>query len=563
MAVPSRKQDADERHYVVSATARLFSLRSQPLPAGYGFALINREGRVLYHSDHRLALREYLFDEMSQGASARAMVYAGKKDGLTSAYRERPHEFHFHPVSLRMAMDDSENPMSAGLYVVTFRDISVERALVARVFVISLIGPMLLLLAVIGLSQVAIAMVPLGRRQHWGTWLWPHGGLARVYRAITLVFAGFILSSLALWAVDAPGAVFLAVPVLALLAAICVYAFLTRHTPDHPPLLSKGWHSAMFLLLLICTIVIPASALFRAAMGHEFGKLIQTEQTWMRASRTDLELAFEASAQEEDRMPASMVGESSTTLRKSFIPPMPPFDVAPSPTGAATHLLLKPFDWADDLVPVQNDSLARERYTECDCSYSPLGSGLSKFGISGYGAISLVAVMAGLLMWIRWKDRRLFFSEIQMARPAGGMPAELWAGCTAEERLVLARVASDRVANPHQRPVVESLLKRGLLTFDPDLRPCSPAFTAHILEQEHELRPELAKWEAVESGHSWRYVRLVLLSVGCLGIVLVAAQPGLQSGLLGVTGGITAAMTTLLKLRDAVSSWMASRSPAP
>ena len=92
---------------VVAASARLLSLSTPALPAGYGFALINREGRVLYHSDGRLSLRENLFEELSDGARARAMVYATHEDAITSSYRERPHEFFFRPVSLRLAADGS------------------------------------------------------------------------------------------------------------------------------------------------------------------------------------------------------------------------------------------------------------------------------------------------------------------------------------------------------------------------------------------------------------------------------------------------------------------------
>ena len=62
---------------VVAATAQLMALDRQPLPAGYGFALVSREGRVLYHSDRRLSLRESFFEELSNGARARALMYAG------------------------------------------------------------------------------------------------------------------------------------------------------------------------------------------------------------------------------------------------------------------------------------------------------------------------------------------------------------------------------------------------------------------------------------------------------------------------------------------------------
>ena len=81
-----------------------------------------------------------------------------------------------------------------------------------------------------------------------------------------------------------------------------------------------------------------------------------------------------------------------------------------------------------------------------------------------------------------------------------------------------------------------------------------------ILDHAPELQADLHQWESVESGHSWRYARIVLLaSVAALGFFLIATQPGLQSGLLGIAGGITGALTAVLKLRDAVLSWMGDR----
>ena len=37
---------------------RLLSLEQPALPVGYGFAVVTRDGRTLYHSDSRLGLRE-------------------------------------------------------------------------------------------------------------------------------------------------------------------------------------------------------------------------------------------------------------------------------------------------------------------------------------------------------------------------------------------------------------------------------------------------------------------------------------------------------------------------
>jgi hypothetical protein len=59
---------------------------------------------------------------------------------------------------------------------------------------------------------------------------------------------------------------------------------------------------------------------------------------------------------------------------------------------------------------------------------------------------------------------------------------------------------------------------------------------------------------------SWRYMRTVLVvSVGGVGLLLIATQPNLQSGLLSIAVGMTGALTTGLRLRDAISSWLTRR----
>ena len=165
-----------------------------------------------------------------------------------------------------------------------------------------------------------------------------------------------------------------------------------------------------------------------------------------------------------------------------------------------------------------------------------------------------------LAWWIRWKAIRLFFADHEAAAPEPAAPALLWAQCSA------GRAAGPRAghARTHRQSVSATdcrrAAERGLLTLDPDLRPCSRAFADFILEREAELQSDLHQWEEVESGHSWRYVRLVLLaSVVGLGFFVVVTQPGLQSGLVGVASAIAGGLTAIVKLRDAVTSWMSER----
>ncbi len=541
---------------VVVASTRLLSLSAPALPAGYGFAVINREGRVLYHSDERLSLRENLFDALSEGPRARAMVYANHSDLLGSRYRERPHRLHFRPVALRNA--DSHEP--AGLYIVTFRDTSTERAVIARVFVIALLGPMLVLLLFIGASLLAMAVVPLRRQQRWSVWLWPHGGMVRLYTRLSTVLAGLLVGLAIWWRLGGSDVGYAAFPVVAMAAAIGTYIVHTRRPAARRGLSAPGWYATVFVLLLLCTVVIPASALFRSALGHEFGKLIATEQRWIADQRRDIPRRLEAEVRAE-RLPESaarrLADGRARYFTQAYVPH--PFDVRPEETPDSARWLLAPFHWVDALLPIENDNAARLWYEDREWSYTPDGTWRPALPVSGGGVLCFVGLFGLLIWWMRWKVTHLFFADREATRPDGTAIATLWAACTLDEQLVLLQTTHEHVVNPRQRRLIEGLLGRGLLTLDPDLRPFSREFEAFILAREPELQAQLAEWETVDSHHSWRYARLVLVtSVAGIAFFLVATQPGLQSGLLGVATGVAGALTTTLKLKDAVASWMNS-----
>jgi hypothetical protein len=55
---------------------------------------------------------------------------------------------------------------------------------------------------------------------------------------------------------------------------------------------------------------------------------------------------------------------------------------------------------------------------------------------------------------------------------------------------------------------------------------------------------------------------ILLVCIGGLGLFLAATQPGLQSELLGLASGLTGALTAMLKLKDAVWSWLPTGKPA-
>ena len=73
--------------------------------------------------------------------------------------------------------------------------------------------------------------------------------------------------------------------------------------------------------------------------------------------------------------------------------------------------------------------------------------------------------------------------------------------------MVLLQIAMERIANPYQRPMVEELLKKGLLRLDPDVQPFSDEFADYLRTKERTNHATLERWERVAALHSWRYGR--------------------------------------------------------
>jgi hypothetical protein len=603
---------------VVAATVQLLSLDRQALPAGYGFAVVNREGRVLYHSDHRLSLRENFFEELSDGNRARALMYAGRSDTLKSRYREAPHEFYFQPVGFHRA---GEREL-AGLYVAAFRDTSVERAVIGHAFVTGLAGPMVLLLGLYALGLWGIALASRYTDQSSSAWLWPHGGLEHIYHRQSLAFLALLAGSVAFYLMTRSIAVFLTMPVLAAGAGIAIYVHGKRHAAPRRRLSAASWQTAALLLVLVCMIVGPSAALFRLTLSHEFAKMILTERAWVAAQRRDALRAAEVEALAEG-YGRSQCGVRKKARQAHFVSVPKPFDtVSPrfplEPESLKAHVppiqhaatvtepsapprpvesrvecpdsddllsaskpsaelqplgwdarLIDALHWPSDALPIENVIFLRQHFQDGpdrEYAYSPDGTLITWLRVSGTGLAGFGLMLGLLIWWIRWNTNRLFLADVETDEATAAPSApfdQTWEKCTEDEQMVLLQVARERLANPHQRRMIRHLIGRGLLRLNPDVRPSTDEFDDYLRNRECQLRAQISAWQRVNVGHSWRYVRLILaVCMTGLGFFLVATQPGLQSSLIGIATGITGALTTGLKLRDAVAAWFAERKSA-
>ena len=579
------KESVPTRGYVAVASTRLLSLEQPALPLGYGFAVVTRDGRTLYHSDSRLGLRENLFDHLDNGDLARAIAHSNKKEMLSARYREVPHRLQFNPLpwtlagapgsdELHASGDASEadpaaaaSGPSAGLVLIAFRDLSMVQAIVARAFVVTLV-PALIVVSLLGLLLWSLGAV--SERWHDGAtrWLWPHGGLAPMYKVVA-VSVGVVIVLFAFTTELLTRAwPFLLLPACAAAPGMAVYGRRSWHVAPRRALRSYGWYTGELTLLALAILVVPASAIMNLTVGHEFGGLIESEQARMTAQSFDAPLALKAESnmlQYPDTVGDEIAAAQARRQRPAPDRTHPagsprvrprPFNAVLVSLGAGDQRLIAAHEWVDQKLPADSPLLARLRYGGAHSRYTPQGS----FGpLSWFGAAGVIGIIVLLAVWIRWSARHLHAAEVTPADPVPDGEVEArWKDLPDHHRHVLVVATEEGIANPRQLAAINALADKGLIKLSPEIQPATAAVEALIAREraDEESTASRREWERTAEGHSWHAVRPLLFAGLAIAGVFVATQPGLQSELVGVTGSVAALGTALLKLRDVALGWM-------
>jgi hypothetical protein len=528
----------------------------------------------------------------------RAMTYAGDSGGFDIRYRERPHRFYLHPIALTRASDhDESNPpgtgpaKSAGFYLAVFRDTSVDQALLGHVFVVSLAVPMALTFLVSATALGILALLARRQKHHWRVWLWPHDGLQHIYQLQAFAFVVVLIAGISVYIKYDSVLPFLLTPSVAVALGLVIYWGGASHIGKRERLSDSTWQRLSVFLVIVCMVVVPSVALFRAALGQEFAKLILTESEWMREQTEDrlraarvgeLEDRYDLKRQDELQdaraqylscVPAPFDAPSRQEANEG--PPTPKHDAQVPCAGrdSISLPLLKPggrvtglieaLHEVDELVPIENDILVRLHSFAERQTYSPDGTIVRRFRVAAITLAGFALVLALLYWWIRWNTNHLFLADLDEGTPASGDCEQIWSDCKPDEQMVLIQVARERIANPYQRPTVEALLKKGVLRLNPDVQPFSEAFDTFLQGKVRDLQAQIADWQDVKVRSSWRHWRLVLAaSVAGVGLFLIATQPGLQSSVVAVATGTTGILTAGSKLWEAFGSWIGGRKGA-
>ncbi|HKJ01669.1 MAG TPA: cache domain-containing protein, partial [Longimicrobiales bacterium] len=208
----------------------LASVDQPVLPGGVAFAIVDPEGRTLFHSRPERVLDENFFEETNGNPNLRSLVSARVRDRLDGHYLGRSTRMHVRPItgtplSLVVVLDDQY------LGSVHFQTLALALAM---------FGAWILVLW--GLF-VFVEMVTPGRLQ----WAWPARDQPNRYRTLVMVLGAAVLllslqGVLAIWSPVHPSVVL--VPVQALALGLLV---LTGGRPHPPHLVVPFWRTPSFL----------------------------------------------------------------------------------------------------------------------------------------------------------------------------------------------------------------------------------------------------------------------------------------------------------------------------
>lgn len=254
---------------VASIAIPMRSLIRPVLPPGFEFAVIDRTGKVLFHSDRRRNVSENFFEETDDNRRLRAKVAAHSEEPLNVRYLGAGYRAYVKP----MALPDT--------YVVAMHQqqrawaINREWLVVALVF---LAGYLVLWLV------VAIAtLLPDS------SWVWPDPARRTRYYGVIVLHAALILfAGQAAWHGDRNTLLFRAC-VLPLVGWAGTFILLRRRSAMHvvAPREPVVAYSTAAVLLLIVSGVLPGALLFLASFQMHTKSYIKSSQLMVANALSD------------------------------------------------------------------------------------------------------------------------------------------------------------------------------------------------------------------------------------------------------------------------------------
>jgi hypothetical protein len=98
--IGGNKETDPDTAVVVATDSSLLSVIDPVMPAGYGFCIVDKSSKVLFHSESKRNLRETLSTELDDGLKLEAAMFSGTDTLFTSDYRTQSYRFYVRPLTV-------------------------------------------------------------------------------------------------------------------------------------------------------------------------------------------------------------------------------------------------------------------------------------------------------------------------------------------------------------------------------------------------------------------------------------------------------------------------------
>lgn len=186
-----KRISAEDSITVASMIVRQLSLLRPIVPAGFGFCVIDRNGRVLFHSDEKRNLRENFIEECDNHKGIVSALFGHTAKWETVNYAGKDHRVYIRPFSAgNSAIYDRELDWT----LVTFCDMVFIRTGNLEIITITL----MLFIAYAALFLLILGAVRIFSPGYRAEWLWPEPALSGFYRQMVVGFL-FLIALFFLW----------------------------------------------------------------------------------------------------------------------------------------------------------------------------------------------------------------------------------------------------------------------------------------------------------------------------------------------------------------------------